>query len=70
MVCKYSIDYRHLQRWTCIHIICIFQFIGITGWLIVGWMWKDWALIIVNTIGSLVLLIGIIHYHYHFRLDI
>ena len=42
-----------------------FQFVGISGWLIVGWMGRDWALIIVNTIGSLILLIGIIHYHYH-----
>ena len=33
------------------------QFIGVFGWLIVGIIWKDWALIIVvNTIGSLVLL--------------
>jgi hypothetical protein len=40
-----------------------FQFIGISGWLIVGIMWKDWALITVNMIGSLILLIGIIHYH-------
>ena len=39
-----------------------FQFIGITGWLIVGIMWKDWALIVVNSIGSLILLAGIIHY--------
>jgi hypothetical protein len=40
-----------------------FQWIGITGWLIVGILWKDWALILVNTIGSLILLTGIIHYH-------
>ena len=39
-----------------------FQFVGITGWLIVGIMWKDWALIVVNSIGSLILLAGIIHY--------
>ena len=39
-----------------------FQFVGITGWLIVGIMWKDWALIVVNTVGSLILLAGIIHY--------
>ena len=39
-----------------------FQFVGITGWLIVGIMWKDWALIVVNTIGSLILFAGIIHY--------
>ena len=39
-----------------------FQFVGITGWLIVGIMWKDWALIVVNTVGSLILFSGIIHY--------
>ena len=42
-----------------------FQFVGVTGWLIVGWIWKDWSLIVVNMIGSLILLICIIHYHYH-----
>ena len=35
---------------------------GITGWLIVGILWKDWALIVVNTVGSLILFAGIIHY--------
>ena len=39
-----------------------FQFVGITGWLIVGIMWKDWALIVVNSIGALILFVGIIHY--------
>ena len=39
-----------------------FQFVGITGWLIVGIMWKDWALIVVNSIGALILFAGIIHY--------
>ena len=42
-----------------------FQFTGITGWLIVGWIWKDWSLIVVNVVGSLILLIGIIHYHFY-----
>jgi len=41
-----------------------FQFIGITGWLIVGIMWKDWSLITVNIVGSIIMLVGIIHYHY------
>jgi len=42
-----------------------FQFVGITGWLIVGWIWKDWSLIVVNIVGSLILLAGIIHYHFY-----
>ena len=42
-----------------------FQFIGITGWLVVGIMWKDWSLIIVNIVGSVIMLVGIIHYHFY-----
>jgi len=42
-----------------------FQFIGITGWLIVGAMWKDWSLIVVNVVGSTIMFIGIIHYHFY-----
>ena len=42
-----------------------FQFTCITGWLIVGWIWKDWSLIVVNIVGSLILLAGIIHYHFY-----
>jgi len=42
-----------------------FQFVGITGWLVVGIMWKDWSLIIVNIVGSVIMLVGIIHYHFY-----
>ena len=41
-----------------------FQFIGITGWLIVGILWKDWSLIVVNVVGATSMFIGIIHYHF------
>ena len=41
-----------------------FQFVGITGWLIVGILWKDWSLIVVNVVGSTIMFIGIIHYHF------
>ena len=41
-----------------------FQFKGITGWLLVGWIWKDSSLIVVNKVGSLILYAGIIHYHF------
>jgi len=42
-----------------------FQFVGITGWLIVGILWKDWSLIVVNVVGSTIMFIGIIHYHFY-----
>jgi hypothetical protein len=42
-----------------------FQFVGITGWLVVGIMWKDWSLITVNIVGSVIMLVGIIHYHFY-----
>ena len=41
-----------------------FQFVGITGWLIVGILWNDWSLIVVNIVGSTIMLIGILHYHF------
>jgi energy-converting hydrogenase Eha subunit H len=41
-----------------------FQLVGLTGWLIVGIMWKDWALIVVNVVGVLIMLAGIINYHF------
>jgi len=41
-----------------------FQFVGITGWLIVGILWNDWSLIVVNIVGSIIMLIGILHYHF------
>jgi len=40
------------------------QWTGITGWLIVGIMWKDWSLIVVNIVGSTIMMIGILHYHF------
>jgi len=42
-----------------------FQFVGITGWLVVSIMWKDWSLITVNIVGSVIMLVGIIHYHFY-----
>ena len=51
---------KEFQKWYNMY----FQFVGVTGWLIVGIMWEDWALIVVNIIGSLILLIGILHYHF------
>ncbi len=37
---------------------------GVTGWLIVGMLWHDRALIFFNIVGSTIMLIGILHYHF------
>ena len=42
-----------------------FQFVGISSWLVVSIMWKDWSLIVVNGVGSTIMFIGIIHYHFY-----
>ena len=34
---------------------------GCLGWLIVGWLWKDRALIILNTVAHIILLSGLIN---------
>ena len=42
------------------------SFIGILGWLWVGILWKDRAIIIVNGAASVILLTGILRYLKHF----
>ena len=32
--------------------------------MIVGILWNDWSLIVVNIVGSTIMLIGILHYHF------
>lgn len=41
-----------------------FQFVGLSGWMTVGILWKDWSLIVVNVVGVLIMLVGIINYHF------
>lgn len=36
--------------------------IGVTGWLIVGVLWHDRALITVNSVGAFIFLTGLIKY--------
>ena len=36
------------------------SFIGINGWLIVSILWNDRALILLNSVGGLILLTGIL----------
>ena len=40
----------------------LFSLCGVTGWLCVSLIWKDRALIILNTIGFVMLLSGAIKY--------
>ncbi len=42
------------------------SFIGMLGWLWVGILWKDRAIIIVNGAASVILLTGILRYLKHF----
>jgi len=35
--------------------------VGCLGWLVVGWMWKDRALIVLNTLAHIILLSGLIN---------
>ena len=37
-----------------------FSFIGVIGWLIVSILWKDRALILLNSVGGMILLTGIL----------
>ena len=39
-----------------------FQFIGVFGWLIVGILWHDRALIVLNAVGLFFLGMGILDY--------
>jgi len=35
--------------------------VGCLGWLVVGWLWKDRALIVLNTVAHIILLSGLIN---------
>lgn len=43
--------------------ICV-QIIGVAGWLWVGYLWHDRALIVLNSIGVTVLSLGILKYFF------
>ena len=40
-----------------------FHFIGVSGWLIVGVMWHDRALILLNGVTTFIFLSGLIKYY-------
>ena len=41
-----------------------FHFVGVVGWLIVGFMWHDRALMVVNSVASMIFLMGILNYYF------
>ena len=41
----------------------ILHLIGVVGWLVVGLLWHDRALIFINTAASFIFLSGIIRYY-------
>ena len=41
-----------------------FHFVGVSGWLIVGLMWHDRALMVVNSVAAMIFLIGILRYYF------
>ena len=41
-----------------------FHFIGVSGWLVVGYLWHDRALIVLNSISLAIYTLGIINYYY------
>ena len=40
----------------------IFHFIGVSGWLVVGYLWHDRALIFINGIAMFIFASGIVRY--------
>ena len=42
----------------------IFSFIGICGWMVVSLLWNDRALILLNGVGFLILLTGLLKYFF------
>ena len=40
------------------------QFIGLVGWLVVGMLWHDRALILLNSVAIFIFASGIVNYYY------
>ena len=55
-VCFRAADFNHMFD-------LYFSFLGTSGWLIVGFLWHDRALIFLNAVAIAVFLMGIINYH-------
>ena len=42
----------------------VFHLLGVTGWLVVGLLWHDRALIFLNGVAIFVFLSGLLKYYY------
>ena len=40
-----------------------FHLVGVVGWLVVGVMWHDRALMVVNSVAALIFFMGILNYY-------
>jgi len=41
----------------------ILEFIGVSGWLIVGMLWNDRALIFINAVAAFIFLLGTLKFY-------
>ena len=41
-----------------------FHFVGVMGWLVVGVMWHDRALMVVNSVAVMIFFMGILNYYF------
>ena len=41
-----------------------FHLVGVLGWLIVGVMWHDRALMVVNAVASMIFFMGVLNYYF------
>ena len=42
----------------------LFHFVGVMGWLVVGVMWHDRALMVVNSVAAMIFFMGILNYYF------
>ena len=40
-----------------------FQLVGVTGWFVVGYMWHDRAMMVVNAVAIFIFLVGILTWY-------
>ena len=41
-----------------------FHLVGVLGWFVVGFMWHDRALMVVNAVASMIFFMGILNYYF------